>query len=540
LLEGKLPSHEQVKLTGHIDTCVDCQHTLEGLAAGSMAWPDAAPMLGRETVPPEPALRRVMAELKREPSEAETTTGTGEAGAIPLDFLSPPQEPGHIGRLGPYEITEVIGRGGMGIVLKGFDEALHREVAIKIMAPHLAADDTARHRFLREARSAAAVIHPHVVTIHAVGEHQGLPYLVMEYVPGISLQERLNRGGPLDLRDIVRIGAETAGGLAAAHARGLIHRDIKPANLLLAPAGPDRWTIKITDFGLARASGISGVSSEGVVAAAPDYRAPDLSREGVLAGTPDYMAPEQARGQTLDHRADLFALGSVLYTLCTGQVPFPADTHLAVLYRVCEEVPRSIREINSAIPDWLARIVHKLQAKDPADRFQSAAEVADLFGLYSATLDAPSRMLPHLRQLVGFEYRSRRTLWGLPLVHVATGWDPETGRKRIARGIIAVGEIAVGLVAVGGVTCGGLAIGGGACGAMAMGGGALGLVAIGGVAIGILLAFGGLAIGLVAVGGVAIGYYAYGGWVTGVHALSNTVRDPEAIEFFGRWFRITD
>jgi serine/threonine-protein kinase len=515
LLTGALTEFEQAQVSGHIDTCAHCQHTLEELAAGGLSCPDAVRELSRQSQPAEPGLRRVMAELKRELGEYAATGAPNTSETPALEFLDPPKRPGTVGGLGPYEITALIGRGGMGIVLKAFDPALHREVAVKVMAPYLEVDPGARQRFLREARAAAAVVHPHVVTVHAVSEHNGLPYLVMEYVPGLSLQARLNRGGPLGLCDILRVGADTAGGLAAAHARGLIHRDIKPANLLLTPAGPgmDAWRVKITDFGLAR-------SAAGT----------ELSHEGTLAGTPDYMAPEQARGKTVDHRADLFALGSVLYTLCAGRVPFQADTQLAVLHLVCAEVPRPVRELNAAVPDWLAEIVQKLHAKDPADRFQSAAELAELLNRHLASLGQPCALPPGLRLRMGFEYRSRRTLWGLPLLHFATGWDPASGRKRIAKGVIAVGEIAAGVVALGVIACGGLAVGG--C--------ALGLLAIGGAAFGVPLALGGFAVGVVAAGGGAVGYYALGGWARGLHSLSNSVHDPAAAEFFRRWFGFTD
>lgn len=150
-----------------------------------------------------------------------------------LDFLTPSAKPGHLGRLGHYEVMEVIGRGGMGVVLKAFDEKLHRVVAIKVMAPALASSATARKRLIREAQAAAAVRNEHVIDIHAVEEAGRLPYLVMEYVSGLSLQERLDQEGPLEPREILRIGVQVASGLAAAHAQGLVHRDIKPANILL-------------------------------------------------------------------------------------------------------------------------------------------------------------------------------------------------------------------------------------------------------------------------------------------------------------------
>jgi serine/threonine protein kinase len=236
-----------------------------------------------------------------------------------LAFLRPATQPGRLGRLGHYEVLAVIGRGGMGIVFKAFDERLHRVVAIKVLAPQIATGVTAGKRFIREAQAAAAVRNDHVVDIHAVEEADGLPYLVMEYIDGLSLQQRLDRGGALELKEILRIGIQIANGLAAAHKQGLIHRDIKPANILLEN-GVQR--VKITDFGLARA--VDDAS---------------LTQSGVIAGTPLYMAPEQSRGEALDHRADLFSLGSVLYAMCTGQSPFRASNKMAVLKRISEDPP---------------------------------------------------------------------------------------------------------------------------------------------------------------------------------------------------------
>lgn len=293
--------------------------------------------------------------------------GDGDDG---LDFLAPSDKPGSLGRLGHYEVQEVVGRGGMGVVLRAFDETLHRVVAIKVMAPQLATSATARRRFAREARAAAAVTHDHVVTIHAVEESGPLPHIVMQFVAGQSLQDRLDRTGPLQLPEILRIGMQTAAGLAAAHAQGLVHRDVKPANILLEN-GVER--VKLTDFGLARAADDAS-----------------LTQSGAVAGTPAFMSPEQAEGRPVDHRSDLFSLGSVLYAMCTGRPPFRAVTSMGVLKRVCEETPTPVREANPEVPDWLAAVVEKLHAKDPAGRFQSAAEVAELLGQHLAHVQHPS------------------------------------------------------------------------------------------------------------------------------------------------------
>jgi serine/threonine protein kinase len=297
--------------------------------------------------------------------------GSDEAGAVP-DFLTPSQKPGALGRLDHYEILEIVGRGGMGIVLKSFDEKLHRVVAIKVMAAELAVSGTARQRFTREARAAAAVSHEHVVTIHAVEEDHRPPYLVMQFVDGVSLQEKLDNSGPLGLKEILRIGLQTAEGLAAAHKQGLVHRDIKPANILLEN-GVER--VKITDFGLART--VDDAS---------------LTHSGVIAGTPLYMSPEQAAGEPIDHRSDLFSLGSVLYALCTGRPPFRADGAHAVLRRVIDDTPRPIQEVNHDIPGWLCDLIARLHAKKPADRFSSAREVAELLGQHLACLQQPGQV----------------------------------------------------------------------------------------------------------------------------------------------------
>jgi serine/threonine-protein kinase len=287
-----------------------------------------------------------------------------------LDFLETSENVASLGRLGPYEVTEVIGRGGMGVVLKGFDIALNRYVAIKVLAAELATSGPARKRFAREAQAAAAVVHDHVVAIHAVDENGRLPYLVMPYIAGRSLQDRIDRDGPLAVTEILRIGMQIASGLAAAHAQGLVHRDIKPANILLEN-GVER--VKITDFGLARA--VDDAS---------------LTRSGVIAGTPLYMSPEQTRGEPLDHRSDLFSLGSVLYAMAAGHSPFRTDNTMGVLRRICEDSPRPIREINPEIPVWLGLVIEKLLRKSPTDRFQSAAEVADLLGQYLAYVRQPT------------------------------------------------------------------------------------------------------------------------------------------------------
>ncbi|HKB39610.1 MAG TPA: serine/threonine-protein kinase, partial [Gemmataceae bacterium] len=251
---------------------------------------------------------------------------------------------------------------------------LQRTVAVKVLAPHLTDSDMARERFVREARFAAAVSHDHIVGIHAVEDAGPMPYLVMEFIDGPSLGDHLKRHGRLPVREVLDLGLQIVTGLDAAHKQGLVHRDIKPANVLLADGGR---RVKITDFGLARA--VDDTS---------------LTQSGSVTGTPDYMSPEQANGYPVDHRSDLFSLGSVLYALCTGQPPFRAGSMLLVMKRVSEDTPRPPREINADVPVWLESLIARLHAKDPADRFQTAAEVAELLRRHLAQLQQPGPAAP--------------------------------------------------------------------------------------------------------------------------------------------------
>jgi serine/threonine-protein kinase len=244
-------------------------------------------------------------------------------------------------------------------------------VAIKVLAAQFAAHGAARKRFAREARAVAAVIHDHVVPVYGVDADATPPYLAMAFIAGQSLQQRIDKSGPLEVKEVLRIGMQTAAGLAAAHAQGLVHRDIKPANIMLEN-GVER--VRITDFGLARAVDDASVTQRGAV-----------------AGTPQYMAPEQAQGESVDQRADLFALGSTMYAMCTGRAPFRGDSGMAVIRQVCDVDPPSIRSINPDITVWLEQIVRKLHAKDPAERFQSAAEVAELLERCLAHLQQPDQ-----------------------------------------------------------------------------------------------------------------------------------------------------
>jgi WD40 repeat protein len=378
LLAADPPAAEQTALLAHVDDCAACQQTLEGLAGADPALLVAAGA-ARDRPHDDDHLRRVLQDITDNPDAAlECRPYNPLEWVRPL--LKPAEAPGVLGLLDGYEVTGLIGQGGMGVVLKANDPRLKRPVAIKVLGLHLANDPVARQRFAREAQAAAAVRHPHVITIHAVSEANGLPFLVMEHVAGGSLQDHLGRHGPLDWRAAARLGAEIASGLAAAHARGQVHRDIKPSNVLLqsdgSAAGPG--SVKISDFGLARV--------------ADDAR---LTQSGIVAGTPMYMAPEQALGEALDERADLFSLGSVLYVLCTGREPFSGNGPMAVLRQVCEATPVPVRDLNPDVPAWLAAVIERLHAKRPADRFASAAEVADLLRYNLEHPDRPRPVPPH-------------------------------------------------------------------------------------------------------------------------------------------------
>jgi WD40 repeat protein/serine/threonine protein kinase len=333
----------------------------------------------------KPALRRRVEQLLRSHQNAEDFLEVPAVEQLANDeqflaVLTPSSEPKVLGLLDHYEALEVLGRGATGVVFKARDTKLQRIVAIKVLAPRLAASSAARRRFVREAQAAAAIRDDHVIGIHAVHDDGPLPYLVMEYIPGITLADRIKRGGPAELTEVLRVGLQAAKGLAAAHAQGLIHRDIKPGNILLEN-GVQR--VKISDFGLALSAAEAG-----------------LADNGGMAGTPSFMSPEQARGEPTDYRTDLFSLGSVLYTLCTGRPPFQGDSTVAVLQCVRENSPQPIRELNPTVPDWLCDLIQRLQAKPADHRPATAQEVADLLGRQLALLQQSLQPMPTVAAVI--------------------------------------------------------------------------------------------------------------------------------------------
>ncbi len=361
-LNDELSIEAEERLLAHLESCEKCRARLINAAS--------QPELSREIAQ---ALRDQpgdsVALCSRIQQQANlATTATAQIEQV-VRLLEPTDDPTKLGRIGGYEVAGVVGSGGMGAVLKAVDPALDRVIAIKVLSPHLATTGAARKRFAREAKAAAAVIHPNVIAIHSVCNEGKLPYLVMPYIHGSSLQKRIDREGALPLVDILRVGAQVAAGLAAAHEQGLVHRDIKPANILLEE-GVER--VAITDFGLARAVDDA-----------------TLTQTGMIAGTPQYMSPEQARGEPIDVRSDLFSLGSVLYAMCTGRPPFRAETSYGVLRGIIETDPRSIREINVDAPEWLCEIINRLMSKHPSGRLESASQVAVLLNAWLAHLHQP-------------------------------------------------------------------------------------------------------------------------------------------------------
>ena len=351
----------------HLDNCEHCQARIEELAANEQQW-----TLAREGLCSRVEGGRDVGNDFQNPTRFHPTAehSSDWTDTMAKQLLQPPSHPEMLGRLGRYEIERLVGSGGMGVVFKAYDSELHRSVAIKMLAPHLSGSRSARERFAREARAAAAIVNDHVVPIHNVETEHATPYLVMQYIAGDSLQARVDRDGSLDVCEILRIGMQVAIGLAAAHAQGLIHRDVKPSNIML---DENVARALLTDFGLAR------TQDEAC-----------LTRSGFHPGTPHYMSPEQVRGEELDGRSDLFSLGCVLYALCTGHPPYRADSGYAVMRRITDEQPRSIREQNPLIPEWLERVVMRLLEKDREARFQSAEELSQILEQCLAHVQKPA------------------------------------------------------------------------------------------------------------------------------------------------------
>jgi predicted Ser/Thr protein kinase len=384
---------------------------------------------------------------------------------------------------GRYEILEAVGRGGMGVVYRARQTGLDREVALKVVSPRLAADPGFVARFQREARTLARLSHANIVAVHDFGVEAGTPFLVMEFVEGVSLR-RLLAERRLPPEEALGIVPQLCDALEYAHAEGVVHRDIKPENILIDRRG----RVKIADFGLAVMLGVEPAR---------------LTRTDAVLGTPHYMAPEQIENpRGVDHRADIYSMGVVFYEMLTGELPLG---HFSM--------PSSKARVSRRLDE----IVLRALAKEPERRYQRASHLKQ-------EVETAPRTPEEGRRLVrGWEWRTKSAILGWPLVHICSGTD-EQGRPLWARGVIAIGNRALGLVALGGLAIGLLAFGGGAVGLVALGGGAVGAMALGGGAVGV-----------VAVGGGAAGYYAAGGGAAGAYVVSGHRTDWEAWDFFDDW-----
>ncbi|WP_395753460.1 protein kinase domain-containing protein [Prosthecobacter sp.] len=414
----------------------------------------------------------------------------GGADTLPLSRADLPSLEEIAAAFPDLEVLDLIGHGGMSAVFRARQPKLDRVVALKVLPKSLAATPGFAERFTREGRVLARLSHPNIVTVHDFGESGGFCYLIMEYVDGVNLRQAMRAGRftPEQALNIIPVMCEA---LQYAHSQGVLHRDIKPENVLLDTKG----RVKIADFGIAK---ILNEDGDGGMM---------LTQSGAKLGTAPYMAPEQIeKPGSVDHRADIYSLGVVFYEMLTGELPlgrFAAPSEKAAVNGNMDEV------------------VFRALAKDRAQRQQSAGE-------FKTQIEGIAAMPPQARnslawQFASFEYKSKRTLLGRPLVHVTKGIDPATGQKRTARGFFAFGDRAIGVVACGGYARGLFAFGGMAVGGVAVGGMSIGLISWGGCALALLLAYGGLSLGLLAAGGIALGWEALGGYAAGVHACGGQV-----------------
>jgi predicted Ser/Thr protein kinase len=386
----------------------------------------------------------------------------------------------------------------MGVVYKARQPGLDRFVALKILSLDAGKDHSFAQRFAFEARSLARLNHPNIIAVYDFGQAGGGYYFIMEFVDGTNLREMIKKLAP---REALAIVPKVCEALQFAHEEGIVHRDIKPENILIDKKG----RVKMADFGLAK-----------LLRKTPqDFQ---LTAPQTVMGTPHYMAPEQLeRPQEVDHRADIYSLGVVLYEMLTGELPLgrfaPPSAKAQIDVRLDEVVLRTLEN-------------------KPERRYQHATDLKTELESICGPFD---RLPANLRMAFGFEYRSKASLFGLPLVHVTSGIDMATGKRRVAKGIIAIGDLAKGFIACGTVAVGVFAFGAVSIGVVACGGFAFGLCSFAGIGVALLMSFAGFSLAPIALGGFACGYYAWGGAVLGVHPYGSNAADAVARRFFHDW-----
>ncbi len=381
-IDGRIVDPDLSALAHHLEACTECQSIAKTLGSTDTLIDS----LRGEKTPTERISDRLPKHLtdmlkliptmdlnSKLSSPGISRDGTGGLADTDVNFLNPPLQQDELGRLGPYRVLQVLGRGGMGIVFLAEDPKLGRRVALKVMLPRIARIPAAHDRFLREAKAAARLKNDHIVTVHQVDEINGIPFLAMELLQGETLEEAIQTGRRFSIAETIRIARHIARGLADAHEKGLVHRDIKPANLWLEITREGGMRVKVLDFGLA-------------CAAVDDVH---ITEFGTIVGTPAFMAPEQARAdRAVDSRADLFSLGCVLYVLCTGEIPFKADTTVGTLMALALNNPVPPNQRNESVPAKLSGLIMELLEKDPANRPSSARDVIERLRLIEQCITA--------------------------------------------------------------------------------------------------------------------------------------------------------
>lgn len=343
LLDRNTPP-EQSDLTQHLDHCERCQQQVaeffddDDFASQSRAAFRSSGLTSRDWTQP------VADDSLQQANDASNPAVVSIVQAL----LGPTDDENSLGRLGRFEILGLVGSGGMGIVLKARSMAMDRIVAIKIPLPQYWQARETLLTLEREARSAAAVVHPNVIAIYHVDRYKDVPYLVMPYLPGQSLEQRIRRSGPIPIDEALRIARQVSAALSAAHACGVVHRDVKPANILLG-TGTER--VVLTDFGVAK------IQSDATCTAT-----------GTFAGTPIYLSPEQAAGLGAGPASDMFSLGTVIWTMLCGSPPLAGMHTHAIVRQIADAKMPDVSQQNVDIPDWLCRLINSLHAKDPSKR----------------------------------------------------------------------------------------------------------------------------------------------------------------------------